>query len=131
MGKFSEEMKKAGVLETRDGLHPIEKGARVDFASGKPKLTDRPGVKAKEVVGGFRILYVKSREEALSWAECVSAEKGNVIEVREIYDASRWPNGSVWLGNRRRKSGHHKSLGRWSSLPRSVPPVRGGWLRPP
>lgn len=91
MGKYNDELKKAGLLETLEGLNPIEKGARVSFADGKAKVTDGPFVESKEVVGGFWILKVKSKDEALSWAQRVPAEKGDVIELREIFDTADLP----------------------------------------
>ena len=66
--KYNEALQKAGVLLALDGLHPPSMGARVTFAGGKPKVTDGPFAEAKEVLGGYWMIQVKSREEAIEWA---------------------------------------------------------------
>lgn len=87
MGKFNEELQKAGVLLALDGLHPPEAAVRVAFdASGKPKVTDGPFAEAKEVGGGYWMIQVKSREEAVEWARRVPAAPGDVIEIRKIFE---------------------------------------------
>src|SRR4051794_16982451 len=63
MMKFNEELAKAGALVALDGLHPIAKGARVAFSGGKPNVTDGPFIESKEVIGGYWIIQVKSKEE--------------------------------------------------------------------
>src|SRR5215813_11525268 len=68
MMKYNEALQKAGVLLALDGLHPPSMGARVSFAGGKPKVTDGPFIEAKEVIGGYWVIQVKSREEAIEWA---------------------------------------------------------------
>src|SRR5689334_3582780 len=68
MMKYNESLHKAGVLLALDGLHPPSVGARVSFANGKAKVTDGPFAEAKEVVGGYWIIQVGSREEAIEWA---------------------------------------------------------------
>jgi hypothetical protein len=88
MGKYNEELAKAGALLTLEGLHPLIKGARVSFKSGKPSVTDGPFIESKEVIGGFWIIQVKSKEEAVDWARRVPAEKGDVIEIRQIFEMS-------------------------------------------
>ena len=69
--KYNEALKDAGVLITLDGLHPPSMGARVSFAAGKPVVTDGPFTEAKEVLGGYWMIDVKSREEAIAWAKQV------------------------------------------------------------
>jgi hypothetical protein len=87
MGRFNEELQKAGVLLALDGLHPPEKAARVSFdATGKPTVTDGPFAEAKEAVGGYWMLQVKSREEAIEWARRCPAEAGDVIELRKVFE---------------------------------------------
>ena len=68
MMKYNESLQKAGVLLALDGLHPPSMGARVTFAGGKPKVTDGPFAEAKEVLGGYWMIQVKSKEEAIEWA---------------------------------------------------------------
>jgi hypothetical protein len=69
MMKYNESLQKAGVLLALDGLHPPSMGARVSFRDGKPKVTDGPFAEAKEVLGGYWMIQVKSREEAIEWAK--------------------------------------------------------------
>ena len=69
MMKYNESLQKAGVLLALDGLHPPSMGARVSFAGGKPKVTDGPFAEAKEVLGGYWMIQVKSKEEAIEWAK--------------------------------------------------------------
>jgi hypothetical protein len=69
MMKYNESLKKAGVLLSLDGLHPPSMGARVTFDGGKPKVTDGPFAEVKEVLGGYWMIQVRSREEAIEWAK--------------------------------------------------------------
>ena len=91
MMKYNESLQKAGVLLALDGLHPPSMGARVSFATGKPKITDGPFAEAKEVVGGYWMIDVKSKEEALEWASRCPAGKNEVIEVRQVQEMSDFP----------------------------------------
>lgn len=91
MMKYNEELAKAGALIALDGLHPSSKGARVSFAGGKPKVTDGPFTDAKDVVGGYWIIEAKSKEEAVGWARRCPAGDGDVIEVRQVFEASEFP----------------------------------------
>jgi hypothetical protein len=91
MMKFNEELTKAGALIALDGLHPSSKGARVAFVSGKPKVTDGPFTEAKEVIGGYWMIDVKSKEEAVEWAKRCPASDGDVIEVRQVFEVSDFP----------------------------------------
>lgn len=87
MGKFNEELQKAGVLLALDGLHPPDTGARVSFdATGKPTVTDGPFAEAKEAVGGYWMLQVKSREEAIEWARRCPAQPGDMLEIRKVFE---------------------------------------------
>ena len=80
MMKYNKALKEAGVLITLDGLHPPSMGARVSFAGGKPMVTDGPFTEAKEVLGGYWMIDVKSREEAIAWAKKCPASENEVIE---------------------------------------------------
>jgi len=92
MRKYNESLQKAGVLMALDGLQPPSVGgARVTFSGGKPEIKDGPFTEAKEVVGGFWIIQVKSREEALEWASRCPAPPGDVIEVRQFLEFSDFP----------------------------------------
>jgi hypothetical protein len=88
MGRFNEELQKAGVLLALDGLHPPEKAARVSFeATGKPTVTDGPFAEAKEAIGGYWMIQAKSREEAIEWACRCPAQAGDVIEIRQVFES--------------------------------------------
>jgi hypothetical protein len=88
MGKYNEELGKAGVLIALDGLTPpATMSARVTFKNGEAKVTDGPFTEAKEVVGGYWIIDVKSREEALEWASRIpGSDYEMMIEVRRMFD---------------------------------------------
>jgi hypothetical protein len=89
MGKYNEQLGQAGVLLALEGLHPPSMdGARVTFKGGKPKVTDGPFPEAKEVVGGFWLIQVNSREEALEWASRIPGSELETVEVRRVFDAS-------------------------------------------
>jgi hypothetical protein len=91
MMKYNESLQQAGVLLALDGLHPPSMGARVSFAGGKPKVTDGPFAEAKEVLGGYWVIDVKSREEAIEWAKRCPATENEVIEVRQVQEVSDFP----------------------------------------
>ena len=86
MMKYNEALKDAGILVTLDGLHPPSMGARVSFASGKPIVTDGPFTEAKEVLGGYWMIDVKSREEAIAWATKCPASSNEIIEIRQVQE---------------------------------------------
>ena len=86
MGKYNEQLHKAGVLLALDGLTPPSMGARVTFKAGKSKVTDGPFAEAKEVVGGYWIIQVKSREEALEWASRIPGKDNEMVEVRRMFE---------------------------------------------
>jgi hypothetical protein len=88
MMKYNEALKDAGVLVTLDGLHPPSMGARVSFAGGKPVVTDGPFTEAKEVLGGYWMIDVKSRQEAIAWATKCPASNNEVIEIRQVQEMS-------------------------------------------
>lgn len=86
MMRYNEELQKAGVLISCDGLHPPSMGARVSFVGGKPKVTDGPFAEAKEVLGGFWMIDVPSKEDAIAWASRCPAAENEVIEVRRVME---------------------------------------------
>lgn len=91
MMKYNETLQKAGVLLALDGLHPPSSGARVSFAGGTPKVSDGPFAEAKEVVGGYWMIQVRSREEAIEWASRCPASDNEVIEIRQVFEMSDFP----------------------------------------
>jgi hypothetical protein len=91
MGKFNEELAKAGVLLAAEGLHPTSKGARVKISGSKRTVIDGPFAETKELVAGFWIIQVKSKAEAIEWASRVPFADNEVIEVRQVFEASDFP----------------------------------------
>lgn len=91
MMKYNEELQKAGVLLALDGLHPPSMGARVTFKGGKPKITDGPFSEAKEVLGGYWMINVKSKDEAVAWAARCPAGENETIEVRQVQEFEDFP----------------------------------------
>ena len=89
MGKYNEELVKAGVMLAGEGLHPSSKGARVRFSGSKRTVIDGPFAETKELVAGFWIFQVKSREEAIEWVKrCPNPMPGeSEIEIRQIFEA--------------------------------------------
>jgi hypothetical protein len=90
MMKYNEALKKAGVLLALDGLHPPASGARVSFKGGKPSVTDGPFPEVKEVLGGYWMIEVRSRDEAIEWARRCPASSEDVIEVRRVHEMSEF-----------------------------------------
>jgi hypothetical protein len=86
MGKFNEELVKAGVMLAGEGLHPSSKGARVRFSGGKTTVIDGPFTETKELVAGFWLWQVRSREEAIEWLKRAPFEETE-IEVRQVFSA--------------------------------------------
>ena len=91
MMKYNESLQKAGVLLALDGLHPASMGARVSFQGGTPKVTDGPFAEAKEVLGGYWMIQVKSRDEALEWAKRAPMSDNEIIEVRQVQEMADFP----------------------------------------
>ena len=91
MMKYNEELRKAGVLLALEGLHPASMGARISFAEGKPKVTDGPFAEATEVLGGYWMIQVKSKEEAIQWASRCPASPNETIEIRQVMEMSDFP----------------------------------------
>ena len=90
MGKFNEEMVKAGILLAGDGLHPSAKGARITFSGDTRTIVDGPFPETKELVAGYWIIQVKSKEEALEWMKrCPPPHEGEAeIELRQVFELS-------------------------------------------
>jgi len=87
MGAYNEELVKAGVLLAGEGLHASSKGARVKFSGGKRTVTDGPFAETKELIAGFWLIQVKSKEEAIEWASRVPFAAGEELEVRQVFEA--------------------------------------------
>jgi hypothetical protein len=88
MGKFNEEMVKAGVMLAGEGLQPTSKGARLKFSGGKTTVVDGPFTESKELMAGFWIIQVKSKEEAIAWMKRAPFGDGVVLEIRQIFEAA-------------------------------------------
>ena len=88
MGKYNDQLKKAGILLAMDGLTPPSMGARLTFKGGKAKITDGPFTEAKEVIAGYWMIEVKSREEALEWASRIPCMEEGTVEVRRVVEVA-------------------------------------------
>lgn len=91
MTRYNEELSKAGVLLSLDGLRPPADGARVRFGGDTPTVTDGPFAEAKEVVGGYWLIQASSKEEAVEWARRCPANEGDFIEVRQVFEMEDFP----------------------------------------
>lgn len=91
MMEFNRSLQKAGVLLALDGLLPPSTGARVAYTDGKATVTDGPFADAKEVIGGYWIIQVRSREEAIEWARRAPMSNREIIEVRQIFETVDFP----------------------------------------
>jgi hypothetical protein len=102
MSRYNDKLTKAGVLLSLDGLHPTSKGARVTGAGGKVTVTDGPFTEAKEIIGGYWLIEVSSKEEAVEWAKRCPAIQGPastpdysgpvpVIEIRQVFEVEDFP----------------------------------------
>lgn len=88
---YNENLQKAGVLLALDGLHPPSMGFRVSYSGGKPTVKDGPFAEAKEVVGGYWMIDVASREEAVEWARKAPMGENEIIEVRQVQEFDDFP----------------------------------------
>jgi hypothetical protein len=88
MGKFNEELAKAGVMLAGEGLHPTSKGARVKFSNGKATVTDGPFAETKELIAGFWLWQVKSKEEAIEWLKRAPFDNDEEVEIRQVFEAA-------------------------------------------
>lgn len=91
MMAYNESLQRAGVLLALDGLHPPSMGARVTFEGGKPHVTDGPFTEAKEVLGGYWVIDVKSKEEAVQWAMRCPGSENEIVEVRQVQELDDFP----------------------------------------
>jgi hypothetical protein len=91
MMKYNESLAEAGVLLSLDGLLPPSAGARVSFGGGQPKVTDGPFAESKECVGGYWMIQVKSKEEAIEWAKRAPMGDDEMIEVRQVHEMADFP----------------------------------------
>lgn len=91
MMKYNEALKQAGVLVSLDGLHPRSMGARIAFAGGQPRVIDGAAVDAPEALGGYWMIQVNSKEEAIEWAKRCPASANEVIEIRQVMEMSDFP----------------------------------------
>ena len=87
MGKYNEELVKAGVMLAGEGLHPSSKGVRVRFEGGKRTVTDGPFSETKELIAGFWLWQVKSKEEAVEWLKRAPFDGGTEVELRQVFEA--------------------------------------------
>src|SRR5213082_1055017 len=88
MGKFNEELANAGVMLAGEGLHPSSKGARVKFSGGQRTVTDGPFPETKELIAGFWLWQVKSKEAAIEWLKRAPFDGGTEIELRQVFEAA-------------------------------------------
>ena len=86
MGKFNEEMVKAGLLLAGEGLHPSSKGARIKYSGKVPSVTHGPFTLTDDLVTGFWLIQVKSRDEAIDWMKRAPFDGGAEIEIRQVFD---------------------------------------------
>jgi hypothetical protein len=91
MMEYNKSLQQAGVLLALDGLLPPSTGARVSFSDGKATVVDGPFAEAKEVIGGYWIIQVRSREEAIEWARRAPMADNEIIEVRQIHEMADFP----------------------------------------
>jgi hypothetical protein len=87
MGKFNEEMVKAGVMMAGEGLHPTSKGARIKFSGKDRTVSNGPFAVTSDLIAGFWLIQVKSRDEAIEWMKRAPFDGGSEIEIRQVFDA--------------------------------------------
>ena len=86
MGRYNEELARAGVMLAGEGLHPSSKGARIKFSGGKRTVIDGPFAETKELIAGYWLWQVKSREEAIEWLKRAPFDGGTEIELRQVFE---------------------------------------------
>ena len=91
MGKYNQELIDAGALLAGDGLHPSSKGARIKFSNGKTTITDGPFPETKELLAGYWVIDVKSRDEAIEWAKRIPFSEGEEVEIRQLFEVTDFP----------------------------------------
>ena len=108
MGKYNEELMKAGVLLAAEGLHPSSKGARMKFSGEKRTVIDGPFTEAKELIAGFWLWQVNSKEEAVEWLKRAPFDGGTEVEIRQVFEASDFgPELSPEMQERRERMRSH------------------------
>jgi hypothetical protein len=90
MGRFNEELIDAGVMIAGEGLQESRKGARVRYSQGRYTVTDGPFAETKELIAGFWIIDVKSKDDAIEWVKKIPFEEGEEIEIRKVWEPSDW-----------------------------------------
>ena len=91
MMKYNTALQEAGILLTAEGLHPPSMGARVTFSAGKPQVANGPFADAKQVLGGYWMIQVSSKEEAIEWASRCPASDNEIIEIRQVQEFNDFP----------------------------------------
>jgi hypothetical protein len=91
MQRYNEELAKAGVLLALDGLRPLSQGARIGFSGGRGHVLDGPFTEVKELIGGYWIIQVSSREEAIEWAKRCPMDDDGVLELRQVAELDDFP----------------------------------------
>ncbi len=92
MGKFNEQLVKAGVMLAGEGLHPSSKGARMRFSGTKRTVIDGPFTESKELIAGFWLWQVKSKDEAIEWLKRAPFDGGTEVEIRQVFEAEDFDN---------------------------------------
>src|SRR6476620_9972481 len=87
MGKYNEELAKAGIILAAEGLHPSSQGVRVKFSGGNRTITDGPFTETKELIAGFWLWQVRSKDEAIEWLKRAPFDGGTEIELRQVFEA--------------------------------------------
>ena len=91
MMKYNDELAKAGVLLSLDGLQPTSKGARITWNAGKPIVTDGPFTEGKEIIGGYWMIQVKSKDEAIEWCKRIPPHDARKVELRQVFEMTDFP----------------------------------------
>jgi hypothetical protein len=91
MMAYNEELQKAGILLSLDGLHPPSDGARISFPGGKATVTHGPFPATRETLGGYWMIRVGSKDEAIQWASRIPVRDGSVVEVRQVFEMEEFP----------------------------------------
>ena len=91
MMQYNRQLKEAGVLLSLEGLQPPSMGARVTFSGGRPKVAKGPFTGVKEALGGYWMIQVKSRDEAIEWAKRCPVQDGSIIEIRQVQELTDFP----------------------------------------
>jgi hypothetical protein len=92
MGKYNEELQKAGILLAAEGLQSSAKGKRVKFGDGKRIVTDGPFAETKELIAGFWLWQVKSLDEAVEWLKRAPFDRGEEVEIRQVFELEDFPS---------------------------------------